>query len=380
MRKTFKYRLYPSKVQIASLESQLDEARLLYNAALQERRDAWKHGIRINYYDQSNQLKDIRIDGNILLANFSGCQDILRRADKTFKAFFGRIKRGEKAGYPRFKSRNRFNSYTFPAWGDGCGFKEGRLRIQGIGLVKIKLHRPIDGRIKTLTINRSSGKWYAYFSVILEDIKQDQKTDSIGIDMGLLSFAALSNGELIGNPRCYKKGHRKLRIAQRKVSRRKKGSNGRRKSVKLLQKCHEHIRNQRSDFHHKVSRDIADKYGIIVIEDLNIKGLSKGMLSKSVNDASWGSFIEKLSYKVEETGGTIIKVNPKGTSQKCSQCGTIPKVSKSLSVRVHRCNHCGLILDRDVNAAINILGLGLSLVPSTCEDAHCVGTEAVCFS
>jgi len=384
MRRTFKYRLYPSKEQLAALEHQLSEARSLYNAALQERREAWHmQGVSRNYYDQANQLKEIRAEGNLDLANFSACQDVLRRVDKTFKAFFRRVKVGEKAGYPRFKSRDRFDSYSFPAWGDGCHLADaGRVKVQGVGTVKMKMHRPIAGEIKTLTLKIEAGRWYACFSVAVDVPAQVQPPGAIGIDLGLYSFAALSNGEMVANPRNLKAGLARLRRCQRKVARRKKGGFNRRKAVRLLQEAHVHIRSQRSDFQHKLSRRIADSYGLVAVEDLNIKGLSRGMLARSVNDAGWGSFLAKLAYKAEYAGGQLIRVNPNGTSQVCSRCGCLPDVPKTLADRVHSCPSCGLVVDRDVNAARNILtrALGLSVWDITWQNTASVSQEAVCFS
>ena len=382
-RRTFKYRLYPSREQSVALSRQLSEARSLYNAAVQERRDAWQmQGVSRNYYDQANQIKEIRDAGNLGLANFSACQDVLRRVDKTFKSFFRRIKAGEKAGYPRFKSRDRFNSYTFPVWGDGCQLTDaGRLKAQGVGVIKLKMHRLINGGIKTLTLKYEAGKWYACFSVLVDVPEVVPSPESVGIDVGLYSFAALSTGELVSNPRNLKKGLGRLRRCQRKVARRKKGGQGRHKAVRNLQKAHAHIRNQRSDFQHKLSRRLADSYGLIAVEDLNIKGLSRGMLAQSVSDAGWGSFLAKLAYKVEYTGGRLVRVNPNGTSQVCSRCGCLPDVPKTLADRIHSCS-CGLVVDRDVNAARNILAraLGLSVWDKTWGSSPCVSQEAVCFS
>jgi putative transposase len=306
---------------------------------------------------------------------------VLRRVNKTFAAFFRRIKAGERAGYPRFKSRDRFNSYTFPAWGDGCHLTDaGRLKIQGVGILKLKLHRSIAGEVKTLTLKREAGKWYACFAVLINRPARVPPPGVIGIDVGLYSFAALSDGELIANPRNLKYGLAHLRRVQRKVARRKKGGNGRRKAVRLLQKGHAHIFNQRSDFQHKLSRRLANSYGLIAVEDLNIKGLSRGMLARSVNDAAWGSFLAKLAYKAEYAGGQLVKVNPNRTSQVCSRCGCLPDVPKTLADRIHFCPSCGLTLDRDVNAARNILRLGLSLAGPTWASRPCVPAEAVCFS
>jgi putative transposase len=381
MRRTFKYRLYPTREQAVALDYQLNEARGLYNAALQERRDAWRmQRVSRNYYDQANQLKEIRDAGNLDLANFSACQDVLRRADKTFKAFFRRIKAGEKAGYPRFKSRDRFDSFTFPAWGDGCHLTDtGKVKVQGVGSIKVKMHRPLAGEIKTLTLKHEVGKWYACFSQTVDTPLCIPQPGAVGIDVGLCSYAALSTGELIANPRNLKAGLGKLRRCQRKVARRKRGGNGRRKAIRLLQKAHAHVCNQRSDFQHKLSRRLVNTYGLIAVEDLNIKGLSKGMLARSVNDASWGAFLTKLAYKAEEAGGELVRVNPNRTSQVCSRCGCLPDVPKTLADRIHSCS-CGLVIDRDVNAARNILRLGLSLATGTWHNGAGVVAEAVCFS
>lgn len=382
MRRTYKYRLYPTREQAIALDYQLNEARSLYNAALQERREAWRMcGMARNYYDQANQLKEIRDAGYLDLANFSACQDVLRRIDKTFKAFFRRIQSGERVGYPRFKSRDRFDSYTFPVWGDGCHLTDaGRVRVQGVGSIKLKMHRPLTGEIKTLTLKREAGKWYACFSQVIDTPLRIPQPGAVGIDVGLNSFAALSTGELIDNPRNLKAGLGRLRRCQRKVARRKKGGNGRRKAVRLLQKAHAHVRNQRADFQHKLSRRLVNTYGLIAVEDLNIKALSRSMLARSVSDAAWGAFLSKLAYKVEETGGELVRVNPNGTSQVCSSCGCLPDVPKTLADRIHSCPSCGLVIDRDVNAARNILRLGLSLATGTWHIGASVVAEAVCFS
>jgi len=380
MRKTFRYRLYPVKAQALALEQQLREGCKLYNAALQERRDAWKlAGKSINYYDQANQLKEIRAEELIGLANFSCCQDILRRVDKTYKAFFGRIKRGDKAGFPRFKPNQRFDSITFPSYGDGVRLlPSGKLRVQGVGVLKVKLHRPVDGKIKTVTLKREAGKWYVCFSVEVEAKPLDNCLLSIGLDVGLESFAVLSDGTIIANPRQYRKAQARLRRAQRKVSRRKKGSHRRRKAVRELQVAHAHVRNQRLDFHHKLAHRLVQTFGLIAIEDLNIKGLAGGMLAKSVHDAGWSGFFSKLTYKAESAGRLLVPVNPSGTSQRCSNCGT--EVRKELKDRWHTCTSCGLSVSRDLNSAIEILRLGLSLVDKTWGFSPCVSTEAVCFN
>jgi putative transposase len=379
MRKSFKYRLYPAAKQVALLDGQLSEACRLYNAALQERRDAYRLcGESVNYYDQANQLKEIRAAGDCGLENFSCCQDVLRRLDKNFKAFFRRLKeRKGKAGFPRFRPRSRYDSLTFPSYGDGCRLlPNGKLRLQGIGQIKLKLHRAVEGTIKTVTVKREAGKWYVCFSVECEAAPLPESTATVGIDLGLTAFATLSSGAEIENPRHAREGRARLRRAQRKVGRRRRGSANRKKAVGELQAAHAQVRNQRADFHHKVSRWLVNEYGAIAVEDLNVSGLAAGMLAKSVHDAGWSSFIEKLAYKAESAGRVLLKVDPRGTSQRCV-CGA-PN-PKTLSQRWHQCSACGLSVGRDHASALEILRLGLSLLGPTWATGSCVPNEAVAF-
>lgn len=362
MRKMMQYRLYPTDAQTEALDEQLGEACRLYNAALQERRDAYRcGGLSLNYYDQAKQLKDMRAAGALGLANFSASQDVLRRVDKTFKAFFRRVKAGAaKPGYPRFKSRRRFDSYTFPSWGDGCRLTDaGRLYLQGVGHLKVKWHRPLAGTVKTVTVKRQAGKWCVCFSTEYKVEALPGNDAQVGLDVGLMDFATLSTGETIANPRHYRKAQGQLSIAQRRVARRKRGGRNRRKAVLLLQKAHAHVQNQRADFHHKTSRTLVDTYGVIAVEDLHVKGLARGMLAQSVHDAGWSAFIHKLAAKAEEAGRLLVKVNPRGTSQACL-CGA--EVRKTLAQRWHQCPECGLSAARDHVSAQLILGLGLRLL------------------
>jgi len=376
--KSFKYRMYPTRRQLDALDRQLDEARRLYNAALQERRDAYRaSGASVSYCDQSAQLKGVRAAGDCGLSNFSCCQNVLRRLDKAFKAFFRRVKSGEKAGYPRFKPRTRYNSITFPSYGDGCRLLDtGRLRIQGVGEVKVKLHRPIGGEIKTVCVKRSAGKWHAVFAVSCACSPMPHSDEATGIDVGLHSYATLSDGTEIENPRFLRKSEARLRRAARKVARRRRRSMRRSKAAALLHKVHERVRNQREDFAHKLSRTLVSHFGVIAVEDLNVKGLAAGMLAKSVNDAGWASFVAKLAYKAEEAGRVLLKVDPRGTSQRCV-CGA-PN-PKELSQRWHHCRSCGLSVSRDHASALEILRLGRSLLGVTWPVAASVPREAVGF-
>ena len=346
MRKTFKYRLYPNKQQAAVLTGQLTEARRLYNAGIQERRDAWRmRRVSLNYYDQASQLKEIRAAGDLGLANFSASQDVLRRVDKAFRAFFRRVKAGRKPGFPRFKSARRFDSYTFPAYGDGCRLRDnGRLYVQGVGEIKVKLHRPVGGRVKTLTVKREAGRWYACFSVECFAKPLPSNGKSVGIDLGLESFAVQDDATVHENPRVYETAQARLARAQQRVARRRRGSKRRRKAVRLLQRVHLKVRNQRADFQHKLARELVDNHGLICAEKLNVKGLARGLHPKQVHDAGWAAFLDKLAYKAEEAGRQFVRVDPRGTSQRCP-CGNA--VPKTLGQRWHHCNKCGLSVPRD---------------------------------
>ena len=361
MRKAFVYRLFTNRTQDRALTELLDIARLFYNAALQERRDAWRFGVSLNYYDQANQLKEIRQENAWCAAlNYSATQDVLRRLDKSFKAFFRRVQAGEKPGYPRFKSRDRFDSVTFPSYGDGIRLTD-KLYVQNVGLIRIKLHRPIEGVIKTVSLKRNCGKWYAVFSCELPDPKVEPTCNKpVGIDLGLESFVVLSDGCVIDNPRYFRRGEELLVKRQRRLSAKIKGSHRRRKVRLLVAKAHLKVKRQRLDFEHKTARELAQKYDFIAYESLNIKGMVRNhRLAKSISDAAWGQFLRILCYKAEEAGGTVVAVNPQGTSVLCSQCGF--SVSKTLADRQHVCPNCHLSIGRDLNSARNILTLGLSV-------------------
>jgi len=366
MKKSFKYRLFTQKSQETKLNNMLDSARFLYNCALEQRVVCWKQWRKsVNYYDQANALKEIRsLDEGIAQLNYSASQDILRRLDKSFQAFFRRIKTGNTPpGFPRFKSRNRFNSITFPTYGDGIKLKNGKFYIQNVGNVRIKLHREISGSIKTVTIRRTNNKWYACFSCEVEFKPLPASGKTVGIDVGLSSFATLSTGEKIANPRFFKTDEVKLTKAQRRLSKETKGTSSRAKQRKKVSRIHEKIANRRNDFAHKLSRNLVDMFQVIVFEKLNIKGMMENhlkvfgyKLNKSIFDVAWSQFTQLTSAKAEWAGRKVIFVNPRNTSKMCSRCGRL--VEKTLADRVHHCS-CGLVLDRDENAAINILSLGL---------------------
>jgi putative transposase len=375
VRKAFKYRLYPTRQQVAAMSAMLETHRRLYNHALAERKQAWEQEQHsVSYGEQSGQLKAARKTNPFLAAtNFSSCQATLRRLDKSFQAFFRRVKAGETPGHPRFKGRNRFDTVEFPSYGDGCRFDGRCVYFQHVGRVKVKLHRPIEGQIKTIAFKREADGWYVVFSCDLADIAIPPSAGpAIGIDLGLKAFLVTSEGESVAPPQHYRHAQAALRRAQRKVARRQKGSKRRAKAVGLLQKQHQRIGNLRRDFHHKTACALVVRYGTIVHEELNIRGIARSRLAKSTLDVAWGSFLQILSYKAEEAGATVIAVPPEGTTQACSRCGALPSVPKTLSCRVHSCALCGYVADRDLNAAQNILRLGSSLQDRTCANGRSV--------
>ena len=363
MRKAYKYRIYPTRKQAEFLIQELAATQGLYNAGLEQPRTAWKRcGRSLTYLDQAADLKDLHANGIPTPTNYSACQDVLRRLDKAFQAFFRRLEAGKRPGFPRFRSRNRYDSITYPSYGDGSRIREGgKLYLQGVGELRVKWHREIKGTIKTVTVRRSAGRWHVCFSVEYDPEPLPETDAEVGIDVGLEHFAALSTGELVPNPRWHKAAEKRLRRAQRRVARRVKGSNGWRKAVRELRRVHQRIANQRSDFTHKLARRIVNAFQLIAVEDLNVGGLAKGMLAKQVHDAAWRSFLQKLTVKAAEAGRCMVEANPAGTSQYCL-CGR--EVRKTLAVRVHRCDGCGLVAPRDVVSAQLILRLGRSLASS----------------
>jgi len=360
-------------VQTKLLDKMLEIHRTIYNDALTERREAWKRcGASISYYDQANQLRGIReFDEDAAWCNFSSLQQTLRRLCKSFDSFFRRVKAGEKAGYPRFKGRRWYKSFQF-TYGDGLRLKDGRLYVQNIGLIRVFQHRPLpdEAKIKTAILKRDNlDHWHVVFQLELPDVEAaPDGRPEVGIDMGLETFAALSTGELIENPRWSRSAEEKLATLQRRRARCKKGSRKYAELSRQIRHLHEHTANQRRDFQHKESAKIAARFGLIAVEDLNIKGLARSHVSKSIVDVGWGYFLNMLSYKAERAGGQFVSVNPNGTSQYCSGCGC--RVEKSLSVRVHSCPYCGLVLNRDENAARNVLSRAGQALAVKCSAAR----------
>ena len=348
----------------------LDTLRGLYNAALEERRTAYqRQGVSLSYFAQAKELKELKtIDDPCASVHTHLLQDVLKRLDRAYQAFFRRVKAGQKPGFPRFKGCWRYRSFTFQDAANGNGAKlvagGKRLRLSGIGNVKIKLHRAAEGRIKTIGVTLDGdGHWYAIITCDQVPVKPLEATGRVaGIDLGLTAFVATSDGEMIEHPRAQRVAQNEMARAQRKVARRKRGSRRRRKAVVLLAKKHAKVTRVRKDHAHKTALGLVRKFDTIAVEKLNIVGMARGMLSRAVHDASWGSFITILCSKAESAGRTVIAVDPRGTSQECSTCGE--RVPKTIRDRVHACPSCGLVLDRDVNAARNILARAL-VVPAS---------------
>jgi putative transposase len=359
MIKSFKYRLYPTKPQIKDLEKTLFLCRQLYNTALEKRKELYKtHKKSIGYYEQANQLPSLKEERpEYKNVNAQVLQDVLKRVDKAYQGFFRRIKKGETPGYPRFKGEGRYDSFTFPqANVTGIKIQEGKNRVlvHKIGSIKCKFHRPLEGQIKTASIKRENDEWYIIFTCITEPKKLPVNQDAVGIDLGTNpNFLTTSDSEMVPAPRYFKKYEKTLSKAQKIVSKRKPGSNRRNKAKRLVAKIHKKIANQRKDFHHKVAKDLVNKYGTIVHEDLDIKQLAQTRTAKGVLDAGWAQFLAILAYKAEEAGRQVIKVDPKYTSQDCPVCGNREK--HPLWIRTYTCAKCNTTLHRDIAAAQNIL-------------------------
>ncbi len=357
MIKSFKYRLYPSREQTAKLNDTLTTCRTLYNAALEQRKVAYFHCHKSVYaYDQMKELPGLKELPGVRAVYGQVLQNVLWRVNKSFQNFFRRAEsKGGKVGYPRFQSRNRYDSFTYPQ--RGFSIKDGKLHLSKIGNIRIKLHRPIEGLVKTCTIKRDVNEWYAVFSCEFTNAIAIESKTEIGIDVGIESFLTDSNGEQIANPRFLYHSLNKLRRLHRSLARKKRGSNHREKTRVLVAKQYRKIRRERLDFHHKTALSLVRRFDTIVIEDLRVSNMIQNhSLAIHISDVAWAQFAAILTCKAEWAGKSVVRVNPRNTSQACSGCGCI--VKKELSERWHLCPECGLSIHRDVNAARNILKLG----------------------
>jgi putative transposase len=378
MLRTYRYRLYPNPQQQSALLEILEAARWLYNRALDYRRKRWNESRQsVSYYEQAALWKTWRNeqpDENPLrLLNMSAGQQVLRRLDSAY----GQFLRGRR-GKPRFQGADRFSSLNYKP-GDGAKLKNSRLYIQSAGPIKVRWHRARPGgALKNIVVLRRPSGWYGLLQVELPDPPPDAPASAnppAGIDLGLSHALALSDGTLIDSPRCLGQSLGRLRVLQRSVARKSRGSHNRRKAARQLARHHERIASQRRDFWHKTTRQLVNTCGAIALEDLSLSFILRNpSLARAAHDTGLGMFRELLDYKAAEAGVEVITVNPKDTSQVCSGCGC--RVPKDLSVRVHHCPECGLTLDRDVNAARNILRLGHRRWALTWPVAACVAQDA----
>ena len=366
MRKTFKYRIYLQNGQRRILNTMLEECRWVYNQTLEAREFAYENSIKCGLYDTQAMLpgwKETR--PSLKLVHSQVLQNVQVRVDLAFQAFFRRVKAGEEdAGYPRFKGFGRYDSITYPQYGNGVRLEGDRLILSKIGAVQVVFHRGVEGAIKTVTLRRSRmGKWYVSFSCDVGPKRLIPAGSVVGVDIGLESFLTTSDGEKVENPRFYRRDEADLKRVQKLKDAAKNAQkwDENRHRKKALAHIHERIANRRSDFAHKRSRELIERYQVIAFEELEplTMGRNRGM-RKSIRDVAWSQLIQYTCAKAEEAGRTVVLVNPRNTSKMCSRCGEL--VEKELSVRVHECPHCGLVLDRDQNAAINILRLGFQVL------------------
>ncbi len=376
MIKTYKFRIYPTEQQMKSMESMLNLSCELYKAMLRQIIYAHKTIHTVNYTSQQNEIPELkkmfpeysRIHSQVL-------QDVAGRLDRSFDNFYRRTaekKSGKniKAGFPRFKSRDRYNSITYTQ----SGFRimdNGHAWLSKVGEIRMFMHRPVTGTIKTLSVKRDhTGDWF--ITITAETPNEEVQSPEtglhaeiikpVGTDLGLKALITTSEGLQIEPPKFLRKSEKKLKRAQKQLSRKKKGSGKRTKAKRKVAKIHRKIERQRSDFTHKVSRDLVENHDLIVFEDLNIKGMIRNHhLAKSISDAGWNKIVQLTTYKAESAGTMVMLVDPGYTSQKCSRCGNI-KHDLMLSDRIYHCNVCGLTIDRDLNAAINVLNAGMERI------------------
>jgi putative transposase len=386
MRRSYKFRLRPTARQHIALAACIDAHREVYNAALQERRDAWQATrTRISYGDQSAQLTDIRAERpDIAIWSFSSQQATLRRLNRAFDGFFRRLKAGAKPGFPRFKSQSRFQSAEWPKDGDGARWHPdtNRVYLKGIGQVKVTVHRAVRGEVKTIQVRREGRRWMLVLSC--DKVANDPLPTTgkiVGVDVGVASFVTTSDGRHICNPLWTRVASDKLSRAQRALVRKQSGSNNRRKARQTLAARHRKIANQRRDFHHKRAHELVTDYDLIAVEDLNIANMlrrakpvpdlhepgrflpngaaAKSGLNRSIGDAAWGQFISILRAKAEDAGRAYYEIDPRHTSDRCEQCGYADKKNR-VTQALFACHACGYTAHADEHAARNILRAGLA--------------------
>ena len=355
---TYEYHLLPSKPQHRALEALLESQRLLYNAALEERIGAYRHGVRLTYIDQTKGLTEWRqSDPEAASVPVNLQRATLKRLDEAYKGFFRRVKqKGVKAGFPRFRGKGWWDSFGFREF-CGISFDGKRVRFKGMpGTLQVYLHRPLpeDARIRSCTFRRDAKGWKVGFAVDVPASVARDGQRMVGVDLGISTFAVLSDGGFIPSLKAARRAEKRLRRAQRSLARKQRGSKGRRKARVQVARCHAATARARSNHLHQASARLIRDYDVIAVEALNVKGLARSALARDVHDASWAKFISILRYGAAKAGARLIEVDPRNSSQDCSGCGM--RVPKGLDERCHDCPHCGLSIDRDLNAARNILG------------------------
>jgi putative transposase len=365
MLKTFRYRLYPKKSNITKMSKTLDICRTVYNATIDIRKFAWEQNhVSVSYFQLAGLISPWKDqDPELRTVHSQVLQDVMIRVDLAFKAFFQRVKHGETPGYPRFRGRFRYDSFNYRQSGFNIEYGDSTLYLSKIGRIPIVLHRPLaPGKLKNCTITRSrTGKWYASIVVDTSRPKPLPKTNKIaGLDLGLKTFIVASDGHKVPRQRFFKTDEQGLAKVQRRFSKfpRTETSPAKNKARRVVARVHERIKFKRDNFCHQTANNLVHRYDFMAVENLNIKGmLEQRKYSKSISDASWDQLLQNLSCKAEEAGKTVVAVDPRNTSQMCSQCGVL--VPKDITVRVHHCPVCGLKMDRDLNASFNILRLGM---------------------
>lgn len=353
--KTYKSRLRLSKTQAATIDNYINTCRAVYNLALETKMYAYKsQGVSLSKFDLINQLPDLKSGFEwVKEVPAQTLQGVIERMDTAYQSFF----RG--GGFPKFARRDKYNSVLFKNVKQVSRYV---FKLPKIGTVTIFKDRQPVGELRTATVSRTNGKYY--ISIVTSQEVDDQSVSSdsqVGIDMGISFFASLSTGEQIENPRHTLKYERQLRIKSRSLARKKKGSNSRERARAELSKLHEKVANVRRDFLHKSSSRVVNEFDFIAVEDLKVSNMIKfGHLSKHIADASWSEFFNQLSYKSAHKGKTFIKVDPKYTSQTCSDCGAVDKKSR-LSQSKFVCTSCGAEHNADINASHNILSKGIAL-------------------
>jgi putative transposase len=366
IRRTYQFQLRPTKRQIRLLESALAVSCEVYNAALQERREAWKRCRKsVTAFDQTKELTEIRaIRMDVAELPVDMVREPIRRVDRAFQAFFRRCKAGQKPGFPRFRLRDRYDSLAMSS--PTFKVEGGTIIVSKMGGFRMRMHREMRGTPKHCTIKRSGKRWRVSITCECGPVPERKPVSSaIGIDLGLTHFLTFSDGQIIDAPKWVKESEAEIARRNRELATKKRGSRNRRKAKEQLRRAHERVANRRLNFCHHLSKRLMENFDLVAFEKLNISSMINGKFDKNILSVAWGILLWQLTYKAANAGKWAVPVNPRGTTKRCSGCET--EVPKALWDRVHRCPRCGLVIDRDHNAAINILSEGLRLGRSRAE-------------